>query len=145
MIDPHLSASLGRPERSEGHPKSLLHLRAEGHRWPWGQREYKWSNHNRRQHRRARMEVVEDAESFGGREIDTHFFVGFANSGGEEIGVAGFSAPAGECDLARPDVAGAHRAMDKQYLEAFITIVQYYGDGRRDHSRFERNFDGSKP
>ena len=91
------------------------------------------------------MEVVEDAQSFGGREIDAHFFVGFANSRGEEIGVAGFSAPAGECDLARPDVAGAHRAMDKQYLEAFITIVQYYGDGRRDHSRFERNFDGSKP
>ena len=35
--------------------------------------------------------------------------------------------------------------MDKQYFEAFITIVQYYGDGRRDHSRFERNLDGSKP
>src|SRR5947207_234797 len=103
MIDSHLSASFGRPERAERHPKSLLHLRAEGHRWPCCQREYKWSNHDRRQHRRPRMEVVEDAESFDGREIDAHFFLGFANSRGEEIGVAGFSPPAGECDLARPN------------------------------------------
>ena len=124
MIDPHLPASFGRLERSERHPKGLLHLRAEGHQWPCDQRKYKWSNHNRRQHRRARMEVIEDAESFGGRQIDSHLFVGFANSRGEEIGVAGFSPPAGECDLARPDVVGAHRAMDKQHLEAFITIVQ---------------------
>ena len=88
------------------------------------------------------MEVVEDAESFGSREIEADFFLSFANGRGEEIGIARFATSARERDLTGRDVAGAHRAMDEQCLETFIALVQHYGDGRRDHSGFERNLDG---
>jgi len=124
MIDSHLPADAWRVERPKRHPKRVLDLRVERYRGPCCQREYKWSNHNGRQHGSPRIQVIEYSQPLRRREIDTDFFVCFADCGGEEIGVAWFSAPAGKGDLSRPGVAGAYGAVDEEHFEAFAALMK---------------------
>lgn len=89
------------------------------------------------------MEVVEDAEAFGTRQIDADFLECFADRGRQEIGVAWFAAPAGKRDLPRPRVADAHRAVDEQDFEPFVAVVQDHGDRCRNHAGLNGN--GGRP
>ena len=135
MIDSYLSADAWCLERPKRHPKSVLDLLVDRYRGPSRQREYKWPNHNWRQHGTPRVEVVEHSQPLRRSEIDTDFFVCFPDCGREEIDVAGFSAPAGKGDLSRPGVAGADGAMDEEYFEAFAALVKencYRGGDRAD-------------
>ena len=135
MIDRHLPADAWPPERPKRHPKSVLDLRIERQQGPSCQREYKWSNHNRRQHGSPRVQVVEHSQPLHRGEIDTDFFLCFADGGREEIGVAGFSAPSRKRDLSRPGVAGAYGAMDEEYFETFAARMKkncYRGGDRTD-------------
>ena len=124
MIDSHLPADAWRLKRPKRHPKSGLDLCVEGYRGPCCQRAYKWSNHNRRQHGSPRVQVIEHAQLLRRGEIDTDFFVCFADCGREEIGVAWFAAPARKGDLSRPGVAGAYGAMDEEYFEACAALMK---------------------
>jgi len=135
MIDRHLAPDAWRLERPKRHPKSVLNLRVERYRGPCCQREYKWPNHNRRQHGSPRVQVIERAQPLRRGEIDTDFFLCFADCGHEEIGVAWFSAPARKGDLSRPGVAGAYGTMDEEYFEAFAALMKqncYRGGDRAD-------------
>ncbi len=135
MIDRHLPADAWPLERPKRHPKRVLDLRVECCRGPSCQREYKWSNHDGRQHRSPRVQVVEHSQPLRRGEVDTDFFACFADCGREEIGVAGFSAPPRKRDLPRPGVAGPHGAMDEEYFEACAALMKqncYRGGDRAD-------------
>lgn len=99
MIDSDLPAHPRREERTEGHPEGVLHLGAEHNGRSLGQREYKWTDDNRGKHGRARVQIVEDTQAFGRRQVDTDFFDRLTDRGGEQISVAGFATAAGEGDL----------------------------------------------
>ncbi len=135
MIDSHLPTDAWCLERPKRHPKSVLDLRVERYPGPRCQRECKWSNHNGRQHGSPRIQVFEYSQPLNRREIDTDFFVCFADCGREEIGVAWFSAPARKGDLTRPGVAGPYGAMDEEYFEAVAALMKqncYRGGDRAD-------------
>src|SRR2546425_3001660 len=70
MIDRDLPQHPWGLESPEGHPEDVLHLRAERNCGTLCQREYKWTDDDGRQHRRPRVQVVEDAEVFDVRQID---------------------------------------------------------------------------
>ncbi len=124
MIDSHLPADARRVERPKRHPKRVLDLRVERYRGPCCQREYKWSNHNGRQHGSPRVQVIERAQPLRRGQIDAHLLVCFADRSREEISVAWFSAPARKGDLTRPGVAGAHGAMDEEHFEAVAALME---------------------
>src|SRR5258708_22822316 len=127
-------------ERPEGHPEGVLDFCVDDNRRPRCQREYKWTNHHGGEDGRSRVEVVEHAEGLGVGKIDSNFFARFADRGSTEIRVGQLAPPAGEGDLARPGIAGAHGAMDEQRLNAFVAVVQNHGDGRSDHATLEGDF-----
>ncbi len=100
MIDYDLPLHPGGLESPEGYPEGVLDLWADDNRGPRGQREYKWTHDDRRQHRCPRVEIVEHTKPFRGRQIHAHFFHRFADRGRQEIGIAGISAATGKGDLA---------------------------------------------
>ena len=89
------------------------------------------------------MEVVEDAEAFGTRQIDANFFASFADRSGQEIGVAWFATPAGKRDLPRPRVADAHRAVDEQRFQSIVPVAQRDRHRSRNHSRLDSDLRGA--
>src|SRR5438093_4464739 len=142
MIDRDLPQHPRGLESPEGHPEGVLHLRVGRNCGTLCQREYKWPDDDGRQHRRPRVEVVEDAEALGSGQIDANFFHRFADRGRQEISVGGFAPAAGEGDLARPSVTGAHGAVDEQRLQPLIAIVQRDRHGCRNHARLQTDLRG---
>ena len=69
------------------------------------------------------MQVIEHAQPLRRGEIDAHLLVCFTDRRREEIGVAGFTAPARKGDLSRPGVARPHGAMDKEDFEACGAVM----------------------
>jgi hypothetical protein len=74
-------------------------------------------------------------EATAGGEIDAELFAGFADGGGDEIGVGGGVAPARQGDVARPGVAGVRRAADEEQREAGGCRGDDGGDGGADGER----------
>lgn len=137
MIDWDLPSHPRRLERLKGHPEGVLNLRAEDNGRPLGQREYKWADDDGREHRRPRVEVVEDSEALRGRQIDADFFACFADRSGQQVGVGRFATPPGKRDLSRPRITRPHSAVDEQRFETPAALVQDHCHRRRNHSAFD--------
>src|SRR3954447_10935842 len=114
MIDYDLAARPWVLESPEGDPEGILPRGADDNGGPSRQREYKWTDHDGRQDGRARVEIVEGAETLSMREIDADFFQRLADGSGEKVKIRWLATPAGKCDLSRPSVADTDRAVDEE-------------------------------
>src|SRR5438477_9878714 len=144
MIDDDLPEHLRGLERPERHPEGVLDLGTDHNRGTRGQREYNWSDDDGRENGSPRVQVVQDAEAFGARQVDADFLARFADRRRQQVGIPGIAPSAGECDLPRPGVTGAHRPVDEQCFQSCVAVVQDHSDGGRDHSTVEGNFGRSE-
>ena len=133
MIDDDLPEHPRGLESPEGHPEGVLDLGTDHNTWTRGQREYKWSDDDGRENGSPRVQVVQDAEAFGARQVDADFFARFADGRRQQVGIPGIAPSAGECDLPRPGVTGAHGSVDEQCFQAVVAFVQYHGDRCGNH------------
>jgi len=100
MIDDDLPEHPWGLERLEGHPESVLDLGTGHNPGTRGQREYKWSDDDGRENGSPRVQVVQDAEAFGARQVDADFFARFADGRRQQVGIPGIAPPAGKGNLA---------------------------------------------
>lgn len=143
MVDRNLLPHAWLNQRPERYPKYRLHLGAQRHRGAILQREYKWTDDDGWENRRPGMEVVQDPEQLGGREVDADFLAHFADGGDAEVMILRIAPPAGEGDLTRPGVAGANGAMDEERFDAVVAVMQHDRDRGGNHSRRDRKRDGA--
>lgn len=86
------------------------------------------------------MQIVEHAEPLGRCEIDTDLFVGFADRGIEQVGIARLTTPTWKRDLSRPRVTDSYRAMDEERFETIVGVMEYHRDSRGYHPSLKGNF-----
>src|SRR5438445_801678 len=84
---------------THGDAGGVLDLGADHNTGTRGQREYKWSDDDGREKGSPRVQVVQDAEACGARQVEAEFLARFADGRRQQVDIPEIAPSAGECDL----------------------------------------------